>query len=53
VKPGKADLQVLRGLVDEGGVRPVIDRTYSLDEAVDAVTYQDTGHARGKVVVTV
>jgi NADPH:quinone reductase-like Zn-dependent oxidoreductase len=53
VKASKPDLHVLRDLIEKGDVRPVIDRTYSLDEAVDAVTYQDTGHARGKVVITV
>jgi NADPH:quinone reductase-like Zn-dependent oxidoreductase len=53
VKAGKSDLHTLRELIEAGDVTPVIDRTYSLADAVDAVAYQDTGHARGKVVITV
>ncbi|MEV4177928.1 NAD(P)-dependent alcohol dehydrogenase [Nonomuraea sp. NPDC049709] len=47
------DLAVLNGLVETGKLMPVIDRTYSLDEAAEAVRYLERGHARGKVVVTV
>jgi NADPH:quinone reductase-like Zn-dependent oxidoreductase len=52
VKANKADLLTLREMIDAGDVTPVIDRTYSLAEAIDAVAYQDTGHARGKIVLT-
>ena len=34
-------------------VTPVIDRTYPLDEAADALRYVAAGHTRGKVVITV
>jgi len=47
------DLAVLRDLLDAGKLTPVIDRTYSLNEIAEAVRYLETGHARGKVVVTV
>jgi NADPH:quinone reductase-like Zn-dependent oxidoreductase len=49
----KEDLLVLKELVEDGKVRPVIDRTYSLSEAPDAIRYLETGHARGKTVITV
>jgi NADPH:quinone reductase-like Zn-dependent oxidoreductase len=39
--------------VSTGQVTPVIDRTYPLDEAADALRYVAAGHTRGKVVVTV
>lgn len=48
----KADLLVLKELIDEGKVTPVVDRTYPLEEAAEAVRYQEQGHARGKVIVT-
>jgi NADPH:quinone reductase-like Zn-dependent oxidoreductase len=48
-----ADLVVLAELVHEGKIKPVIDRRYSLDQVADAIRYQETGHARGKVMVTV
>jgi NADPH:quinone reductase-like Zn-dependent oxidoreductase len=47
------DLAVLRELLDAGKVTPVIDRTYRLNEVAEAVRYLETGHARGKVVITV
>jgi NADPH:quinone reductase-like Zn-dependent oxidoreductase len=49
----QADLEVLREMVEAGSVRPIIDRTYSLIEAPDAVRYVGEGHAAGKVVVTI
>jgi NADPH:quinone reductase-like Zn-dependent oxidoreductase len=47
------DLAVLRELLDAGKVTPVIDRTYRLNEIAEALRYLETGHARGKVVITV
>ena len=46
------DLEVLGELVSTGKVEPVIDRTYRLSEAAEAMRYLEQGHARGKVVVT-
>jgi len=45
------DLQFVKQLIDDGKLTPVIDRTYSLSEAADAMQYLKTGHARGKVVI--
>jgi NADPH:quinone reductase-like Zn-dependent oxidoreductase len=49
----KADLIVLKELVDEGKLTPVLDRTYPLRETADAVRYLEGGHARGKVVISI
>ncbi|GGI97936.1 hypothetical protein GCM10010121_005260 [Streptomyces brasiliensis] len=43
----------LRELAESGKLTPVIDRTYPLAEASEAVRYLEVEHARGKVVVTV
>jgi NADPH:quinone reductase-like Zn-dependent oxidoreductase len=48
-----ADLLVLKKLVETGRVTPLIDRTYPLREASEAVRYVEAGHTRGKVVITV
>jgi len=45
------DLATIAGLMQEGKVTPVIDRTYPLAEIVEAMSYLETGRARGKVVV--
>jgi len=46
------DLLTLAGLLATRQVTPLIDRTYPLDEAADALRYVGAGHTRGKVVVT-
>jgi NADPH:quinone reductase-like Zn-dependent oxidoreductase len=47
-----ADLQALTDLIESGQVRPVIDRTYPLSQAPEAIQYVRDGHCQGKVVVT-
>jgi len=42
----------MRGLMEAGKVRPVIDRRYRLSEAPEAIQYLEEGHARGKVIIT-
>lgn len=49
----REDLVLLGELATKGEIRPVIDRTYALDEIVDAHRYVDNGHKRGNVVITV
>ncbi|MEU4483040.1 NAD(P)-dependent alcohol dehydrogenase [Micromonospora sp. NPDC023966] len=52
-KVGAADLDELRRHIESGAVTPVIDRTYPLSAAPDAIRHVAAGHARGKTVVTV
>jgi NADPH:quinone reductase-like Zn-dependent oxidoreductase len=49
----KADLATLADLVQSGKLRPVIDRSYGLEQVADAIRYVEEGHARGKVVIKV
>jgi NADPH:quinone reductase-like Zn-dependent oxidoreductase len=49
----REDLLALVELVEAGRVMPVIDRTYPLIEAPDAIRYIEEGHSRGKVVITI
>jgi NADPH:quinone reductase-like Zn-dependent oxidoreductase len=52
-RPRRDDLAVMRTYLELGKVNPVIDRTYPLAAVPDAIRYLETGHARGKVVITV
>ena len=52
-KLNKEDLKLLGDFMQTGKVTPVIDRTYKLNATADALRYLETGHARGKVVITV
>jgi NADPH:quinone reductase-like Zn-dependent oxidoreductase len=47
------DLATLRELVEAGLIRPVIDRTFSLDEIVKAYRYVEQRQKVGNVVITV
>ncbi|MFS1511557.1 NAD(P)-dependent alcohol dehydrogenase [Chengkuizengella sp. SCS-71B] len=53
VHTNKEDLLFLKDLLETEKVVPVIDRYYSLSEAAKALTYLETGRARGKVIITV
>ncbi len=53
VRHNKADLAVLKQLVEAGKVAPVIDRHYALSDLPDALRYRGAGHAHGKIVVIV
>jgi NADPH:quinone reductase-like Zn-dependent oxidoreductase len=48
-----ADLQRLAQLIDAGDLTPVIDRTYPLHQAPDAMQHLQAGRTRGKLVITV
>ena len=49
----KEDLSLIKDLVEAGKYRPVIDRTYSMDEYVEAATYVESGQKTGNVVIRV
>ena len=47
------DLQVLRSMLEAGTIRTLVDRRYDLADVPEAIRYQETGRAQGKVVVAV
>jgi NADPH:quinone reductase-like Zn-dependent oxidoreductase len=52
-KTSQQDLVYIGQWMEAGKVRATIDRCYPLSEAADAIRYIETGHAHGKVVITV
>ena len=52
-KERRQDLEELRTLLEAGTIRPVVDRTFPLEEVPAAIRYLRDGHARGKVVITI
>jgi NADPH:quinone reductase-like Zn-dependent oxidoreductase len=49
----KEDVLFLKGLVEAGKYRPVIDRCYPLEDVVEAATYVETQQKTGNVVLTI
>ncbi|MCK7510300.1 MAG: zinc-binding dehydrogenase [Desulfobacterales bacterium] len=47
------DLDRLGELGESGIIRSVIDRSYPMDQIVEAHRYADLGHKKGNVVVTI
>jgi NADPH:quinone reductase-like Zn-dependent oxidoreductase len=49
----KQDVVFLKGLMEAGRYRAVIDRSYPLTDVIEASRYVDTGQKTGNVVLTV
>ncbi|MEZ5489405.1 MAG: NAD(P)-dependent alcohol dehydrogenase [Gammaproteobacteria bacterium] len=47
----KADLEYLAGLLGEGKIKPVIERSYTIDQIVEAHRYLETGRKIGNVLL--
>jgi len=49
----QGDMVYLKELIEAGKIKPVIGRTYPIEQIVDAHRYLDTGHKQGNVVITI
>lgn len=47
-----ADVALLKRLIAQGKIKPIIDRTYPFSELREAISYLETGYAQGKVVIS-
>ncbi|KUL41902.1 NAD(P)-dependent alcohol dehydrogenase [Streptomyces regalis] len=52
-RQSRANLATLRELAESGQMTPVVERTYPLSEAAEAIRHLEVEHARAKIVVTV
>ena len=47
------NLEQVAQMVDSGSLKPIIDKTYSLDEVVEAHEYVDMGRKKGNVLIRI
>jgi NADPH:quinone reductase-like Zn-dependent oxidoreductase len=52
-KASQPDLVFIKELIEAGKVKPVIDKSYPLNEFAAALRYYEKRHTRGKVVITI
>jgi len=51
MEPKKEHLQLIKELVENNKMKPIVDRVYNFDEGIEAYKYLDDGHAKGKVII--
>ncbi|XOV92902.1 MAG: NAD(P)-dependent alcohol dehydrogenase [Bacteroidota bacterium] len=51
--PNQKDLEFLGDLAEKGDIKPVIYKTYTLDDVPEALQVMGSGHANGKIVITI
>jgi NADPH:quinone reductase-like Zn-dependent oxidoreductase len=47
------DLLILKKMIEEGEIKPVIDKKYAMDEIVAAHAYVEKGHKKGNVIIKI
>lgn len=52
-KENVGDLMTLKDMIEAGKVKPVVERTYPLDQVPEAMTYLGSGHVQGKLVISI
>jgi alcohol dehydrogenase len=50
--PSGSDLALLAELIEQGKLKPIVDRTYPFAKIAEALDYVESGRAKGKVVIT-
>jgi NADPH:quinone reductase-like Zn-dependent oxidoreductase len=53
VRPNAPDMEWMKGQIEAGRIRIVIDREYPLEQIRDGLAYSEAGKAKGKVVVKI
>jgi NADPH:quinone reductase-like Zn-dependent oxidoreductase len=52
MQPNAKQLNDIKGMVEDGAIKPIVDLIYSFEDGVKAFEYLATGRAKGKVIIT-
>ena len=53
MKPSGSQLEDIKKLVESQQIKPVIDKTFLFSESIDALLYQKSGRAKGKIIIKI
>ncbi|WP_342534856.1 NADP-dependent oxidoreductase [Lysinibacillus sp. FSL K6-1151] len=53
MKPSGDQLRIIADYIESGKIKPVIDRTFTFEEAQKAMGYAESGRAKGKIIVKI
>jgi len=53
MRPDGNQLAEIKQLVESGLIKPIIDKTFAFSESINALLYQKSGHAKGKIVINI
>ncbi|QSB09586.1 NADP-dependent oxidoreductase [Lysinibacillus fusiformis] len=53
MKPSGEQLRIIADLIETGKIKPIIDRTFSFEDAQKAMDYAESGRAKGKIIVKI
>ena len=53
MKANGAQLQKITRLIEEGAIRPVVDKVFPFESTNEALAYVEEGRAKGKVVIKI
>jgi alcohol dehydrogenase len=51
MKPSGSQLEYIKQLIEQGKIKPIIDKIYDFNDTQKAIEYLETGRAKGKVVI--
>ncbi|SFC36514.1 zinc-binding dehydrogenase [Kaistella jeonii] len=51
MQPNNKQLEMIKKLAEEKIVKPIIDKIFPFSESINALLYQKSGHAKGKIII--
>ena len=52
MQPNKEQLNTIKEYVENGTIKPIVDKVYPFENSIEACLYLATGRAKGKVIVS-